>query len=162
MWIGLAAVAGVLLTLGVMLGSGGSSQAAEPTRPAAAGAGSKAQAQAQHETTPGRAPDWPAPKIDPLDLGRAEEIFARAKDRTNEAKLANRAGEKGKSNIAAREAWTEFEQMGEVLRAYTDWLEEADLGEWQIPAEYEELRSRLGRYDRVRVHVKKLSKAPRR
>ena len=153
MWIGLAAVAGVLLTLGVMLGSGGFSQAAEkastPAPPVAM-------------ATPGKAPGWPAPKIDPVDLGRAEEIFARAKDRTNEAKLANRAGEKGKSNIAAREAWTEFEQLAEVLRAYTDWLEEADMGDWQIPAEYEELRSRLGRYDGVRVHVTKLSKAPRR
>lgn len=170
--------AGVVVVIVVMLVvfAGGGTPTAQP---AAAGTNQPARAQlspapaaAQSDDTPapsglagfgegegkpGKPPKTAAPEIELAQVAKADTAFATAKQKKNDAELARRAGDHTafKEHLAA--ASIAMQQSRTAIEPYTDWLEEADLEGWALPASYVDLQKRLGLYDKLFQQIKKVN-----
>ena len=163
---GLAA-AGLVVGLVFLIGggSGGAGKGgtdASPAKPASA----SPQSGTPPSSSPsggapkaGKTPDRPAPTIDPASLALAQQHYDTAKDKVNEGERARQSGDSGTYTAALQVAFQELESQRDALRPFTDWLEEADMGDWALPAEYTALQRKLGEYDKLFQRVKKLKQS---
>lgn len=105
----------------------------------------------------GKTPDRPAPAIDADKMAKAEKLFEEATAEWNEAQKQRKAGRpktEWKPNLDR--AWDKLEEQRALLEDYSDWYEEADLGDWAIPAEYEALTKRQHVWGKVRQSIHKV------
>lgn len=109
------------------------------------------------EAKAGKPPRTPAPEIDLAQIAKADAAVELAKAKKNEAETARRAGDHSafKSHLDA--AMTAMQQCRSAVEPYTDWLEEADLEGWAMPASYVSLQARLGAWDKLFQQIKKIN-----
>lgn len=162
---GVAGVALVVVLVFVLSRGGSDAAAATSTPPAAGGAPPAADARGTRAEDPdlsggteraGKTPDRPAPSIAAADMQRAEEHYRAAVEKWNDSQRSRNAGDQTAYAQALDDAFEELQKQREALRTYTDWFEEADLGDWAMPAEYDVLQQKLDVYDRLYQRVKKL------
>ncbi len=108
------------------------------------------------EAKPGKTPTKPAPAITQAALDEANLHYRNAVDLWNKGSKARDAGDSTVYTDSLKEAFDEMEALRDALRSQTDWLDEADLEGWAIPADYEGLRRLLGPWDKHYQKVKKL------
>lgn len=104
---------------------------------------------------PGSEPSRPAPAIDSAHLAAAEGHYERAKGLWNEGQTLRAKGDDAWTGKVTT-AFDEMQQCRDVLSPYTGWLEEADISDWRIPADYDALRKVLGRHDSLFSKIKKV------
>jgi hypothetical protein len=161
--VSVAALLVVVLIFALATGGGGSgTEAAESPRGDATGVEPSVPASAPAAGltggTPreGETPERSAPPIQEADLARAQQHYENAKQKWNEGQRARSSGDHETYVTATKEAFEEMEKQRDALRPYTDWYEEADLGDWAMPAEYGALQRRLDTYDRLYQRIKKV------
>jgi len=164
MVIGACAV--VVVALGIWaVNSGGTDKPAKPQVPSKRPPPSEAVADrdpAVHVPaikTSGRAgktPDVPAPQIKEADLQRADQCYEEAKKLDLQARKAQKIGDHGAFNRLINDAWDKLEEVGPLLKPYDEWFEEADLGDWAIPASYLRYQKRIAKIDRLRGRIRRI------
>ncbi len=106
---------------------------------------------------PGKVPITPAPEIDVNDVVKADAALRAAKLKWNDAQRARTAGD----HVAFKEhldaATIAMRQSRAAIETYTDWLEEADLSGWALPASYVDLQKELGPQDQLFQKIKKVN-----
>ena len=108
------------------------------------------------EAKPGKTPTKAAPAITQAALDEANLHYRNAVELWNKGTKARDAGDSTVYTDSLKEAFDEMEALRDALRDQTDWLDEADLEDWAIPADYEGLRRLLGVWDKHYQKVKKL------
>lgn len=129
--------------------------AAQPSPSSTPSPSSSAQAK------PGKTPAKPAPELTDAHMSVAEGHFQRAKQLWNDAQTARNASNTEEFKRAIQASWKECEAMTDSLRTQIEWLEEADLDGWAMPASYVALQRRFDEWDRVRSMVRKNKPADR-
>lgn len=129
----------------------------QPTQPPASVPSPSSSAQAK----PGKTPAKPAPELTDAQMAAAEAHFQRAKQLWNDAQTARNASNTEEFKRAIQASWKECEAMTDSLRTQIEWLEEADLDGWAMPASYVALQRRFDEWDRVRSMVRKNKPADR-
>lgn len=109
------------------------------------------------EAKAGKPPRTPAPEIDLAQIAKADTAVELAKVKKNEAETARRAGDHSAFKAHLDAAMTAMQQCRSAVEPYTDWLEEADLEGWAMPASYVSLQARLGAWDKLFQQIKKIN-----
>lgn len=103
----------------------------------------------------GKPPKRPAPAIDERVYEKTDAWYDQARKLFEDGQKLRDKGDSNAFQKKMHEAWDIMEQIPPALDSYTTWEEEANMGNWAVPAEYDALRKRLARYDELRMKLKR-------
>lgn len=148
----------VVIVIVVMMNKGGGAKASEaPNQPAAAKpATAPAVAPVPLASAKvGKAPGRPAPPLTQETLGKLSELHAKAKVLYNEGSALRTAGDNSKARTKQGEAKNLLDQWLKLVEKPLAWQEEAQMGDWQQPAEYMTLEKLFQPYQTLTNQVRK-------
>lgn len=165
--IGLGVTVVVIVGLVVFMNSGGgtkvnapnsstgSSAAAQPNNPPAQQAPSSPASTPFGSAQAGKPPSRSAPTLERNHLDAAEAEYRKAVQLWNESQAARKAGNTEQFGKLVNQSWRHCEQVLELVRPQLEWLDEADLEGWAMPAGYDELQRRRAKWLETRTYVKR-------
>ncbi|MCR9244504.1 MAG: hypothetical protein NXI31_05690 [bacterium] len=159
--VGGAAVAIVVLVL--LLSGGGSDDDDNGGSGDQNGAAAPAAAPEQPKRTPsvgtgnaraGKTPERPAPALSHETLNKLDELLAEAKTFYNEGVKARNDGQNTKAREAQAKAKQKLDAWEKLVEAQLEWQEEAEMGDWAQPAEYDLLTRRYPKFSKLQKSVR--------
>ncbi len=136
-------------------GDGGNKAPSPTVKPVAPEAKPK-KAAALPAARPGKDPTTPAPDLTNDFLTKADAYYLKAKKIHDDGRRAQAAGNNKEFNKLMNDSWDTLENLDSFIETYTDWLEEADMEEWRVPAIYVKLQKRLSIYDKLRGGLRRV------
>lgn len=154
----------VVVVVVVMMNSGGgasnaadSGSSAKPanTAPAAPAVAPKPAAAPTGTAKAGKTPERPAPALTADTLARASQLLEEAKALCNEGIQLRSNGDNQGARTKQTSAKDKIDVIKQMIDAPLRWQEEADLGGWAMPAEYDALAKLYGQLSTVENRVRK-------
>lgn len=84
----------------------------------------------------GKSPDRPAPALTQDTLNKMADLLAEAKSISNSGFALLKEGKNMAARTRQSEAKVKIDQIKALIEEPSLWYEEADMGDWSIPAEY--------------------------
>ncbi len=94
---------------------------------------------------PGKSPDRPAPTLTQDTLNKMSDLLAEAKSISNSGFALLKEGKNIEARTRQSEAKVKIDEIKALIEEPTLWYEEADMGDWSIPAEYVAMNKLYGK-----------------
>jgi len=154
--IGAGAIVVIVLVIFMMKGTGDQAPANTPkvAQPAAQPQAAPAPSVSMAPKKLGKKPTRPAPELSQATLQELDQLLLKITELHNAGTTARLAGDNATARTKEGEAKQLLEQWKDKIDAQLRWQEEAQMEDWEQPAEYVTLERIYGRYQTLTKRVR--------